>query len=130
MAQSKRVELREQYMQGWYEMDSGLLLATTAADFRFEDPVEPAPVDREMLPDYMQRWKRRTEALGSNNQWRLSHEIRQDSNGLLTDWEWWELLDTELQGAAIILTSDQGVLLERITYFDPIVRQEWTELAF
>ncbi|MFT5220095.1 MAG: hypothetical protein ACI9LO_001013 [Planctomycetota bacterium] len=123
MHQSKRIQLREQYMQGWYKMDPDLLVAATAVDFRFEDPAEPLPIDRSMLPEYMLRWKQRTEALGSNNQWRLSYETRQDSKGVLTDWEWWELIDTDLQGAAIVLTTDNGVLLERITYFEPILRQ-------
>ena len=71
-----------------------------------------------MLPAYMRRWDERTRALGGNNQWRLSHEVREDKEGILTHWEWWELLDTPLQGAAIVLTGDEGVILERITYFE------------
>jgi hypothetical protein len=40
----------------------------------------------------------------------------------LTDWEWWELIDSGLQGAALVLTGNAGVLLERITYFDRDMR--------
>ena len=39
----------------------------------------------------------------------------QDKDAILTDWEWWEVSGTSLQGAAVVLTSDAGVLLERIT---------------
>lgn len=99
-------------------MDTGLLLAATATDFVFEDPAEPGPVTRAMLTDYMQRWDSRARAAGSDNQWILSHETRADNDGILTDWEWWEVIGTELQGAAVVLTNDSGVFLERITYFD------------
>ena len=115
---SKRVDFRKNYMQGWYQMDADLLLAATANDFVFDDPVEPEPVQREMLISYMQRWDKRTRALGADNKWILTHEMRKDKNGILIDWEWWEVVGTDLQGAALVLTSDEGVFLERITYFD------------
>ena len=118
MSKSKRIELRESYMQGWYQMDIEMLLASTASGFIFDDPAEPESITRATLPAYMQRWDKRARALGGNNQWRLTHESRIDENGILTDWEWWEVIDSGLQGAALVLTGDTGVLLERITYFD------------
>lgn len=105
-------------MQGWYEMNAELLLATTAADFYFDDPAEPEPVTRATLADYMHRWDTRTRKLGATNEWILTHEIREDKDGVLTDWEWWELVGTPLKGTGLVLTSDAGVLFERITYFD------------
>lgn len=66
-------------------MDIDELLATTANSFVFDDPVEPGPVSREMLSGYMQRWDQRTRAMGSTNQWNLSHHLRQDNDGILTD---------------------------------------------
>ena len=99
-------------------MDAEQLLATTSEEFIFDDSFEAQPVTREQLPDYMLRWDQRSRELGGNNQRRITHHIRQDKDGILTDWEWWELLDTSLQGAAIVLTGNEGVLLERITYFD------------
>ena len=115
---SRRVQMRELYIAGWYELDADKLLASTRDDFVFDDPMEPEPVGRAELANYMHRWDSRTRALGSNNQWRLTEEVRQDRDGFLIDWEWWELLDTPLQGAAVIKTSDEGVVFERITYFD------------
>ena len=87
-----------------------------------DDPAEPEAVTRATLPAYMQRWVKRTRALGGDNQWRLAHESRIDKNGILTDWEWWEVIDSGLQGAALVLTGNAGVLLERITYFDRDMR--------
>ena len=118
MSKAKRIQLRECYIEGWYQMDIERLLATTARAFIFDDPAEPVPVNREMLPAYMQRWDRRTRAMGGNNQWVLSHEMRHDNDDILTDWSWWEVVATKLQGAAVVLTGNEGVILERITYFD------------
>ena len=122
MSMSSRIELRKRYLQGWYQMDAELLLTSTAHDFIFEDPAEPGPVSRDMLPGYMQRWDSRARAAGGNNEWALTHETRTDNDGILTDWEWWEVIGTELQGAAVVLTNDSGVFLERITYFDRKMR--------
>lgn len=117
MAMKLRIELREQYIRGWYEKDAELLVAATAHEFIFDDPAEQEPITQAMMPAYMQRWYQRTEQLGADNRWVLSNQVRQDEDGILTDWEWWQLEGTELQGAAFVLTSDDGVILERITYF-------------
>jgi len=71
-----------------------------------------------MLADYMHRWDASTRTLGPTNQWILSNEVREDSDGIPTDWEWWELVGTGLHGTANVQTSYDGVLSERITYFD------------
>lgn len=113
-----RFELRTRYIEGWYELDADKLISSTSYDFLFDDPAEPKPVNRESLPEYMIRWDKRTRLLGATNIWNLSDEVRQDSNGILTDWEWWELVGTDLCGTAIVKTRDDGVFFERITYFD------------
>ena len=118
MSNQRRLAMRETYMRGWYEQDIDLLLATTAPDFIFDDPVEPYPIDRAGLNGYMLRWNERMSALGGANEWRLTYHQRQDCCGLITDWEWWEVIGTGVEGTAVVLTSDRGVILERITYFD------------
>jgi len=109
-------------MQGWYRMDIDMLLATTAAGFIFDDPAEPQPVTRDTLRGYMARWQARMRAAGGDNDWRLTHQSRQDQDGVLVDWEWWEVQGTGFQGSALVLTGDTGVTLERITYFDRDLR--------
>lgn len=105
-------------MRGWYEMDAELLLSTTTTDFIFDDPAEPEPVTRDGLVGYMHRWDKRTREQGANNEWILSLESRQDKEGILTDWEWWELVGSDLSGSAVVQTCDDGVMFERITYFN------------
>jgi len=118
---SKRLELRERYIEGWYEMDAGKLLSSVSDDFMFDDPAEPAPATKETLIDYMASWDRRTKAAGMKDsgadQWLLTDYTRVDENGVLTDWAQWEIIGTPLRGMELVKTRDDGVFLERICYF-------------
>lgn len=113
---TRRLELRERYMAGWYELDADKLVSTVTDDFIFDDPAETALVTKDTLADYMVRWDERTRALGSTNEWILSDHDRIDRDGILIDWESWELVGTGLRGLAMVKTCDDGVFLERITY--------------
>lgn len=115
---SDRIAQRALYIEGWYELDSSKLFASTTQDFIFEDPAEATPVGRNSLAAYMLRWDKRTRLRGSTNVWTLSNEVRQDKDGVLIDWEWWELNNTTLCGMAFVKTRDEGVFVEKITYFD------------
>jgi hypothetical protein len=111
---TKRAELRAMYIAGWYEKDAAKLEQSTRADFQFDDPAEPEPIARDGLAAYMARWDAHA---GGHNDWILQDEVRQDKDGILTDWMWWAVVGTELTGAAMVKTSDEGVFLERIAYF-------------
>ena len=115
---ANRFILRNNYIEGWYQLNGKMLLASTTSDFIFEDPAEPSTITQIQLVDYMQRWDKRMRAAGANNEWRLDHEVRQDKNGILTDWEWWEVLNTSIRGMAMVQTNDEGVFYECITYFN------------
>jgi hypothetical protein len=120
---SDRFELRNRYIEGWYEMDGEKLLSTTTENFIFEDPAESAPVPKNDLVAYMHRWDERTRLCGATNHWILENEVRQDRGGVLIDWEWWELVGSDICGMAFVKTSDTGVYIEKITYFDRKLRQ-------
>ena len=112
---TKREDLRARYIAGWYERNLGELMATTTPDYMFDDPVELVPVTRDGIAGSMLRWDAHAQGL---NEWVLEHEVRQDKDGILTNWHWWRLVGTDLCGAAVVKTSDQGVFLERIAYFE------------
>ena len=112
---SDRYQLRARYIEGWYEMDAQKLLTATTDDFLFDDPKEPEPVTRADLPGYMERWRNR---VNNMNEWNLQHYVREDKDGTLTDWHWWELVGTGIAGAAVVKTSNAGVFLERLAYFE------------
>ena len=112
---SRREVLRAQYIQAWYNMDLDRLVQATRQDYQFDDPAAPRPVTREGLAGYMQRWHDHAQGM---NEWILEHEVRQDRDGILTDWHWWGVVGTDLTGAAVLKTSDDGVFLERICYFE------------
>ena len=116
---TERERLRAQYIDGWYRMDAEMLVSATAPGFEFHDPHEPEIITRFMLADYMVRWDEKTRKLGSNNEWLLTDTVRQDRDGVLIDWEYWQLLGTSLEGMALIKTTDDGVLLEKVCYAPP-----------
>ncbi len=53
--------------------------------------------------------------------------MREDENGILTDWLWYEVVGTDLCGSGMVTTSDDGVFFERITYFKRGTRQRVVE---
>ena len=53
---TKREALRAEYIAGWYEKDFAKLMRSTRADYRLDDPVEPALVPRDGLEADTRRW--------------------------------------------------------------------------
>jgi len=113
---TRREELRADYIAGWYEKDLAKLMRSTRADYQFLDPAEAAPIRRGDIEAYMKSWDARAQG---QNDWILEHETRQDKDGILTDCHWWQVIGTPLRGAAVVMTSDEGVFFERIAYFGP-----------
>lgn len=85
-----------------------------ARGFQFNDPAEPAPGARDGLAACTTRWDGHP---GGPDDWILQDEVRQAKDGILTDWMWWAVVGTDLTGAALVMTSHEGVFLERITHF-------------
>ena len=110
--------MRSRYIEEWYELDVDKLVSATSHDYIFDDPAEPTPVNRESLVEYIIRWDERTRLLGLINEWYSSDEARQDRDGVLTDWEWWDLKGSGLCGMAMVKTRDDGAFFERMPYFD------------
>jgi hypothetical protein len=44
-------------------------------------------------------------------------KVVQDKDGVLLEWYWWRLVGTDVEGSAVIKTSDDGVISERLTYY-------------
>lgn len=63
-------------------------------------------------------WAERVNTAGTTGEWALSDVVNVDAAGVLICWEWWKVLDTSLEGAAIVKTTDAGVISERIVYFE------------
>tara|TARA_Y100001960_G_scaffold296506_1_gene342067 strand:- start:1350 stop:1517 length:168 start_codon:yes stop_codon:yes gene_type:complete len=51
----------------------------------------------------------------------MTSRIVNDTDSILTEWYWWILKGTSAERAALIRTSDQGVMFEGLTYF----RSHW-----
>ncbi len=116
---TQRERLRARYIEGWYQMDETMLLGSVTDDFIFDDPAEPMQVTKSTLSLYMRSWDARAKRAGSTNEWLITDWVREDKDGVLTDWESWKVIGTDLQGMALVKTSDDGVFLERISYIPP-----------
>jgi hypothetical protein len=114
---SRRAQLRAQFIEGWETMDAEKLVSAVADDFEFDDPADPAPVTKSTLVDYMPRWSAKAEALGGTFAFDIIDKVVQDKDGVLLEWYWWRLVGTDVEGAAVIKTTDEGVVSERLTYY-------------
>ena len=114
---SRRAQLRALYIEGWETMDAEKLVSAVADGFEFDDPADPEPVTKAMLVDYMPRWPEKAESLGGEFAFDIIDKVVQDEDGVLLEWYWWRLAGTDVEGAAVIKTTDEGVVSERLTYY-------------
>ena len=105
------------YLEGWEKLDAAIIASSLHADFRYEDPLLECPVTKAGIADYLDLWRKRTECLGGTGEVSLAERVSEDRAGALISWCWWRFEGTEVQGAALIKTSDAGVLFERIGYY-------------
>ncbi len=114
---SRRAQLRALYIEGWETMDAEKLVSAVADGFEFDDPADPEPVTKAMLVDYMPRWPAKAATLGGAFAFDIIDKVVQDKDGVLLEWYWWRLAGTDVEGAAVIKTTDEGVVSERLTYY-------------
>jgi hypothetical protein len=114
---SKRARHRARYIEAWNTMDAEKLLASVADGFVFDDPADPAPVTKARLVDYMPRWPEKAGALGAGFAFEIVDKVVRDQDGVLLEWYWWRLAGTDVEETAVIKTTDDGVLSERLTYY-------------
>jgi hypothetical protein len=98
-------------------MDAEKLVSAVADGFEFDDPADPESVTKATLADYMPRWPEKAEALGGTFDFHITDKVVQDEDGVLLEWYWWRLAGTDVEGAAVIKTTDEGVVSERLTYY-------------
>lgn len=114
---SKRARLRAQYIEGWETMDAEKLVSAVAEGFEFDDPTEPEPVTKAGLVDYMPKWPAKAQELGATFAFEIVDKVVRDEDGVLLEWYWWRLAGTDVEGAAVIKTTDEGVVFERLAYY-------------
>jgi hypothetical protein len=114
---SRRARLRALYIEGWETMDAEKLVSAVADGFEFDDPADPEPVTKATLVDYMPRWPEKAETLGGAFAFEITDKVVQDEDGVLLEWYWWRLAGTDVEGTAVIKTTDEGVVSERLTYY-------------
>ena len=112
-----RFSHRASYIDGWYTLDAEKLVSSVTNDFVFDDPALGELVTKAALAEYMISWEDKIRTLGGTGEWELSDIVNHDQDGVLVCWEWWKCIGSGLEGAAIVKTTDAGVLSERIVYY-------------
>ena len=98
-------------------MDAAKLVSAVADDFVFDDPAEPGPVTKADLARYLPVWPEKARELGAEFDFHIVDKVVQDRDGVLLEWYWWRLRGAEVEGAALIKTTDAGVVSERLSYY-------------
>ena len=63
----------------------------------------------------MPKWPAKAAALGAAFEFEIVDKVVRDDDGLLLEWYWWRLVGADVEGSAVIKTSDEGVMSERLT---------------
>ena len=113
----KREQHRARYIEGWNTMNAHMLMSSITANFIFDDPAEPAPITHAELVEYMPVWPEKAAKLGGKFDFHIVDKVIQDKDGNLLEWYAWTMTGTDVQGTAQIITTDEGVMLERLSYF-------------
>ena len=114
---SKRKQLRAQYIEGWEKMDAQMLLSSVSDDFIFDDPAESEAITKAKFESYMPTWPSKARALNAEFAFQITDKVVHDKDGILMEWYWWRLIGTEVEGAAVIKTTDNGVEYEKFAYY-------------
>ena len=56
-------------------------------------------------------------AVGAAFAFDIVDKVVRDEDGVLLEWYWWRLAGTDVEGAAVIKTTDEGVVFERLAYY-------------
>ena len=117
-----RAAFLKAYGRGWQAGDAAQILVASAAGFICEDPVAGA-ITRADFPAYLDAFKSRVAALrasaGASAVGLMTFSDFAVAAGADEDtaWAWWRVPGTALEGGGLIRIGDDGVRLERMTYF-------------
>ncbi len=109
-----RFQHLQTYLGAWDE--PGKILSALADDFELHDPHEPKVITKTTIGDWMHRWAQRMQASGGSGEVENSDEVEVDRNGELTYWTWWRFTGTDVEGAALIKVSDDGVRYQKVAF--------------
>ena len=108
-------------MRHWVEavraMNPTKALEVAAPEFQFYDGTLSDPITRDNFSQYLLGWESRMRAIGGTGRYEVIDEVIKDSDDVLRKWGWWQFNGTDVQGAALLKVTDQGVSFEKIAYY-------------
>ncbi len=114
--------LSEQYTRAWLDADIDACLAAMAVDFEFPNP-RVGIVTKATFPAYFESLMELIERFGGRQPgepWMVLSDFVSKDNGVeLTNWTWWRVPGTLLEGAGLNKVADRGVTLHRLAIAMP-----------
>lgn len=112
-----RHDHRARYIDAWNAIDAEELVSSVSEDFVFDDPCEPELIGKSNLARFLPVWPEKLRKLGSGFDFQTIDKMVSDQDGCLTEWHGWRVPGQELEGSALIKTTDAGVMLEKFAYY-------------
>lgn len=108
------------YLEGWRTGDAAMSHQATADGFTYDDP-NTGVIPKQGFIDFFDDFKQAAADLKGEpvtNPFLHYRDIVMDrSSPVWTVWCWWQAVDTELQGCALIKVGEEGVSSEQIAYY-------------
>lgn len=98
-------------------MNPSKALEVATPDFQFYDGTLSDPITHDNFSEYLLGWESRMQSLGGTGRYEVIDEVVKDSDDVLRKWGWWRFNGTNVQGAALLKVTDQGVSFEKIAYY-------------
>lgn len=104
----------DRWLEGWRKGDAAMVLSTVTDDFVHDDAVDGRFTGEEFAAYVEQLFATENTAEGYET---ITDVVTQEQDGVETTWGWWRTLATPLEGAGLVKTREDGVFLERVTYY-------------
>ena len=116
-------DIIQTYLTGWKLGDGELSLSATAEDFYYDDP-NTGRIKRADFVEFVNDFKSAAVEMGAEKNAKpfldYCDTVIKDDELPATVWCWWQACGTSLQGSAVIIVGESGVLSERIAYFSKL----------
>ena len=106
----------EMWLEGWRRGDAQMILAATADDFVYDDPID-GRFSRAEFADYLaELFPSAAGPLSSSEGFETTSDVVvQERDGEETAWGWWKA--PPFEGAGLIKARPDGVYLEKVAYY-------------
>ncbi len=108
------------YTRGWADGDVPTMMRALADDFVFDNP-RVGKITKSQFESYFKELQKfvTTHRRGSTSErfMEFGDVVRDDDGTTLTNWTWWRIPGTKLEGAGLMKVTDYGVVSHRAAFY-------------